>query len=80
MHSKLKYYSLNFFKVLNWDNLGLTVPFVTIGLFIILPIVHSLLWGLHQLRDYVLLDRIIKRKSSLDISTDGQSNPVFELA
>ena len=40
------------YPVTNWENLQLTLPFVIIGLFVVLPIVHFLLWLLHQLRDF----------------------------
>ena len=40
------------YPVTNWENLKLTVPFVIVGLFVVLPLVHSLLWLLHQLRDF----------------------------
>jgi hypothetical protein len=66
------------YPVLDWDNLGLTVPFVTIGLFIALPVVHTLLWSLHKLRDYLLRSRI-KRKFMAKSVTDGQDNPAYEL-
>lgn len=66
------------YPVLDWDNLGLTVPFVTIGLFVAIPVVHALFWGLHQLRDYLLRSRTGKVSTSV-ISNEGQTNPVFEL-
>ena len=40
------------YPVTNWENLKLTLPFVVIGLFVVLPIVHFLFWLLHQLRDF----------------------------
>lgn len=40
------------YPVTNWENLSLTVPFVIIGLVVVLPVVHALLWLLHQLRDF----------------------------
>lgn len=67
------------YPVLNWDNLSLTVPFVTIGMLIILPIVHALLWSLHQLRDYAVRSRM-RRKSFSQTGNVGEQNPVFELA
>ena len=68
------------YPVLNWDNLSLTVPFVTIGLFIALPVVHTLLcMGTAQTyRDYVLRSRI-KRKTMGQSVSYGQDNPVHEL-
>lgn len=66
------------YPVLNWDNLSLTVPFVTIGLFIVLPILHALLWSLHKFRDNVVRSWI-GRKSVSHTVTIGEDNPVFAL-
>lgn len=66
------------YPVLDWDNLSLTVPFVTVGLFVALPIVHTFLWALHLLRDYVFR-KWIKRKSSHDIEDGSRFNSGFEL-
>ena len=67
------------YPVLDWDNLGLTVPFVCVGLFVAIPVVHALFWGLHQLRDYVFRIQT-DRKSTSDETTDGQPNLAYELA
>lgn len=66
------------YPVLDWDNLGLTVPFVVIGLFVALPIVHTLLWGLHLLRDFIVR-KFVKKKSDYDLKHGGCNNEGFEL-
>lgn len=39
------------YPVLNWDNLSVTMPCVTVGLVVGLPTVHGAMWALHWLRD-----------------------------
>ena len=39
------------YPILNWNNLGLTVPIVFIGLVFALPVFHCFFWILHQWRD-----------------------------
>ncbi len=39
------------YPILNWNNLGLTVPIVFIGLVFVLPVFHCFFWILHQWRD-----------------------------
>lgn len=68
------------YPVLNWDNLDLTAPFVVIGLFVALPIVHALLWGLHLLRDFAV-GRCVKQKcdGQMEPDTGGYTNGGFEM-
>jgi hypothetical protein len=66
------------YPILNWENLSLTVPFVTVGLMIGLPFVHGLIWSLHLLRDRVIN---CARRGTFDEQNDYQSrwNPAFVL-
>lgn len=67
------------YPILNWENLRLTVPFVTVGLMIGTPLVHALIWSLHLLRDRVI--KCAKRGIFDDEQHDYQSrwNPAFVL-
>ena len=60
---------------LNWENLEFTVAFVTIGLFIVLPLIHVLLWGLHCLRDFICGFGSTTRSANID--NEGHVNQVF---
>ena len=66
------------YPILNWENLSLTVPFVTVGLMVGLPIVHGLIWSLHLLRDRVIRCAEI---ATFDDQHDYRSrwNPAFVL-
>lgn len=66
------------YPILDWDNLGLTVPFVTIGMFVALPITHTFIWGLHLLRDFTVR-KCVNRKNKNQETREGQPNPGFEL-
>lgn len=59
---------------LDWENLEFTVAFVTIGLFILLPLIHFLLWGLHCLRDFICGSGSTTRSANTD---EGHVNQVF---
>lgn len=40
---------------LNWENLKFTAPFLLIGFFVALPLLHTFIWSLHLLRDFIFL-------------------------
>jgi len=58
----------------NWDNLKLTIPYVAIGLFVVLPLVHLFLWVLHLLRDSLCG---CCGNTPTRITDEGQVNPVY---
>ena len=66
------------YPILNWENLSLTVPFVTVGMMIGLPLVHGLIWSLHYLRDRTMY---CAKNETFDEQDDYQSNwnPAFVL-
>ena len=58
---------------LNWEKLNYTIPFVAIGLFVLLPLIHVGLWVLHFLRDSLCGCGQSKPKSA----DEGRVNPVY---
>lgn len=67
---RTKYGVTYIYSVLNWNNLGLTIPFVCIGLFVGIPIVHVILWALHKLRDFLCCSGSVSNREQ----KDGQDN------
>ncbi len=59
---------------LNWENLNSTIPFVAIGLFVLLPLIHAGLWVLHYLRDSLCCCGRTNKQRSAD---EGRVNPVY---
>ena len=64
------------YPVLDWENLGLTIPFVSIGLVIALPIAHFFIWALHLLRDWCCKTLSLKIKTNVQSGIE-LSNPTF---
>lgn len=66
------------YPVLDWENLGLTVPFVAVGLFVGVPVVHTLFWGLHLLRDSCFTKCSTgSNQNSTNRQVEGRENPTF---
>lgn len=62
------------YAFLDWEDLEITVPFVAIGLFVVVPLLHILLWVLHKLRDALFSCTPPKNERKVE----GRSNPVYE--
>lgn len=61
---------------LNWENLAVTVPFLTVGYFVALPLLQLFFWCLHLLRDYLFLKRFKVSRSSN--ASGGDNNYAFD--
>ena len=61
------------YPILNWENLKLNVPFATIGLIVLLPIVHIMLWVLHLLRDWAFSKTNVNRQNEENVNRHSHS-------
>uniref|UniRef100_A0A0P5H5V0 Rost n=1 Tax=Daphnia magna TaxID=35525 RepID=A0A0P5H5V0_9CRUS len=64
------------YPILDWDNLSVTIPCVTVGLTLGLLFIHGFVWMLHLLRDRVIAC-VNSHKSEPQSALQGQWNPAL---
>lgn len=58
------------YPIVDWEKLDRTIPLIVVGILVVMPFTHLLVWALHQLRD-----RCCRKKTQKMIV--GQTNPSF---
>lgn len=64
------------YPLLDWDNVSVTLPCVTVGLILGLLFIHGLVWALHLFRDRVI-NCVNSHGTEENPALQGQWNPAL---